>query len=499
MRVIPFVLRSAATAGMASLAAACVIAPPGVSPRPEEDRLPAPDVAFYSFDQGALGPGSDVLTYSTTRDAYTAAFEVDHRGHVRVLTPASPRAMARSSAGTSYILYPMLHATDRDFLPASTDFSRVPFVFVLTSDTPLDLSAFGTGRSWSHELTIGARDPDSTIADVAREVLSDAPAYGADYAYVGPALRAGERQFAEQCARPVEDVHDYTYYRDLWAVFTPADQRLSVNPYWAWSPAVSWSSYALLPLASYRADFAPAAFYPGCSAQQYAYALNYGRSALGYGAFGYGLPGYYGNGLWTGSYRYGTPTVAQAPVARAIPELHVPKIPTAWGPVQAPGTTSPATPAATSALAFWHAPGRVALPPTMSGRTPGEASVAERWAIGQPRTPFVRPIERHAFEHQPTVGQGRSNAYQPGPMSHPIPGGQYGESQNRARPTSSGGSSYSGGGGQSFRSPASGSATASAPRVAAPSAPAPSSGGGGGASAGARPVAHSSGSAQQQR
>ena len=485
MRVAHHVLRSAAAAGIASLAAACIVPPPGVSPRPEEDRLPAPDVAFYSFDQAPFGAGSDVVTYSTTRDAYTAAFEVDQRGRVRVLTPTSPRAPLRSSVGTSYVLYPMLHSVDREFLNPATDFSRVPYVFVLTSDTPIDLSVFGTGKYWANELTVGARDPDSAIAQVAQRVLADAPAYGSDFAYVGPVLRPGERQFAQQCARPVEDVHDYSYYRDMWAVFTPADQRLSVNPNWLYTPGISWTSYALLPLAAYRADLATRAFYGGCGTQQFA--STYAAGLLGYGVGGYGFSGYsYGNGLWTGSYRYGVPTVgiAQTPPARAIPALHVPKIPTAWGPVRALGTPG-GTPAVTSALALWRTPGRVALPPTTVGRTPTEASVAERWAIGQPHPAFVRPIERHAFEHQPNDGGlTRADVFHRGLESHPIPNGQYGASQGRS-PVAAYGSSYSGTA-SAFHAPAS---NASAPRTTASSNSGSSTGSGGTA----HPVAHSTG------
>ncbi|HEY0776363.1 MAG TPA: hypothetical protein VGD56_00215, partial [Gemmatirosa sp.] len=238
------ILRSAAAAGIVSLAAACIVPPPGVAPRPDEAGMAAPDVTFYSFDSD-VNIGSGTVAYSTTRDAYTAAFEVDQRGQVRVLAPASPRDAGRTRAGTSYILEPMLQSVDREYLSPSTDFSRVPFVFVLTSDTPLNLTPFGTGREWTHTMTIDARNPDSTIARVAQWVLPDAPAYGADYAYLGPELRGAERGFVSSCARPVEDVHDYGYYRDLWAVFTPADQRLSVNPAWLYTPTLSWSSYSL--------------------------------------------------------------------------------------------------------------------------------------------------------------------------------------------------------------------------------------------------------------
>ncbi len=398
-------LRSAAAAGLVSLAAACIMPPAGVAPRPEEADLPAPDVAFSASDGSPTGVGAGFLAYSTTRDAYTAAFEVDQRGRVRVITPASPRQKLRTAAGTSYVLAPMLQSLDREFLSPSTDFSRVPFVFVLTSDTPLNLSSFGTGSDWSHVMNVGARNPDSTIAEVARWVLPDAPAYGSDYAYVGPSLRVAEQAFVETCARPVEDVHDYSYYRALWAVFTPADQRLSINPDWLYSPALSWSSYALLPLAQYRAALAPEAFYGGCAGDAYGYG-SYGSYAYnggyypGTGPYG-GYPGYgfgYGYGYPIG---YGV-VLGNGPI-RAKPDLRVPRTPNSIGSLQVVGTTGSAGSArAGTAAAAAQLPGRLAWRPLDAGRTPGEAAAfTPRVTLGERLPSFVHPTERRGAGEQP--------------------------------------------------------------------------------------------------
>lgn len=482
------ILRSAAAAGIASLAAACIVPPAGVAPRPQEADLPAPDVSFYAFDSSPANAGSGILTYSTTRDAYTAAFEVDQRGMVRVLSPNSPRDNTRSQAGTRYVLLPMLHSVDREYLPASTDFSRVPFVFVLTSDTPLNLSAFGSGRDWSHTVTVGARDPDSTIAAVAQWVLPDAPAYGSDFAYVGPELRPLEQEFVANCARPVEDVHDYGYYRDLWAVFTPADQRLSVNPNWLYSPALSWSSYSLLPLAGYRAQFASNTFYGGCSgdASGYGYGSSYAYNALGYSGAGlFGGYGGYGFGYGQG-YPIGYGVVIGNGVPRAVAPLHIPRTPVGLGTMQVVGTPGAKTPIAAGALAAGQVPTRLSWRPFESGHVPGEVQSLPRTGLSQ-RLPFaVRPTERRGYEQPFGYGIARIPGGRSAPDVRQNGGGSYGHAvvQNQG----AGNASHPGGYAPRAGSPASPSggssaavshATSSSARSGSSAAPAaaPSSGG----------------------
>lgn len=441
MRVAQQLLCSAAAAGMVSLAAACVIPPPGVGPRPEEEQLPAPDVAFYNFDEAPYGAGSGIIAYSVTREAYAAAFEVDQRGRVRVLAPSTPRDMMRTTAGKNYVLFPQLRAPDREFLSASTDFSRVPFVFVLTSDTPLDLSAFGTGRTWSHDIVVGARDPDSTIADVARRVLADAPAYGSDYTYVGPLLRGGERQFVAQCARPLEDVHDYGYYRDLWAVFTPADQRLSVNTNWLFSPALGWSSYSLLPLAAYRAQFATDAFYAGCASapspyvgrSYWAYSGSTGSGVLGgFGPYGYGYVYPYGPGVVA---------VAPIPVTRLVPPLRVPRIPVGLGMVQVAGAVPASGPATNWVRPDGQAPTHFSWRAFGNRGGPGEVQPNEvrpttRSALGENRPGFLHPIERRGFERHP-MSDGTTQVTGVRPFAEPrqSPGAAAGQAITRAAQT----------------------------------------------------------------
>ncbi len=434
MRVAQQLLRSAAAAGIVCLAAACVIPPPGVGPCPAEEQLPAPDVAFYNFDEAPYGAGSGILAYSVTREAYAAAFEVDQRGRVRVLAPRTPRDLLRTNAGKNYVLFPELGAADREFLSASTDFSRVPFVFVLASDTPLDLSAFGTGRTWSHDLVVGARDPDSTVANVARRVLADAPAYGSDYAYVGPLLRAGERQFVAQCARPLEDVHDYTYYRDMWAVFTPADQRLSVNPNWLFSPVLGWSSYGTLPLAAYRAQFATQAFYAGCESTPSTY---FGRSYWAYSGYAGGSSQPNVGSGYSHPYGPGVIAVAPAPVTRFVPPLRVPRIPAGFGTTQVAGVAPTAGAAANGLTVHWarpegQAPTQFSWRAFDGRRGPGEVQPTTRSAGGENRPGFLHPIERRGFEPHP-MSDGMTRVSSGRPFSEPWQGPSAAANQAIAR------------------------------------------------------------------
>ena len=481
------ILRSAAAAGMLSLAAACIVPPAGIAPRPQETDQPAPDVSFYAYDSAPGNAGAEFLSYSTTRDAYTAAFEVDQRGQVRVLSPNSPRDNSRSQAGTSYVLLPMLHSVDREYLSPSTDFSRVPFVFVLTSDTPLNLSAFGSGREWTHTVTVGARDPDSTIATVAQWVLPDAPAYGSDFAYVGPQLRPTEQEYLAQCARPVDDVHDYGYYRDLWAVFTPADQRLSTNPNWLYSPALSWSSYSLLPLAQYRAQYATNLFYAGCtgvpSAYGYGstYAYNdfnyYSGAGLfgGYGAYGYGPYGFgYGGG-----YPIGYGVVVGNGAQRVVAPLRVPRTPNALGSLQVAGTPGTAAPGTAGVAATAGRPTRLAWRPFDGGRAPGEVQSLPRIGLSQ-RLPFVaRQTDGRDGGPQP-LGYAVPRGYgaRTGPDMRQYGGGPSGRAVVRSEgatsaPRSAGYSPHTGGSAVSS-APASGGAGAS--RASSSSASSGSSG-----------------------
>ena len=119
------VLTAAGGVATAALAAACVI-PPSLAPRPAEEANAAPDVKLFSFDQAAYGAGSGALAYSTTRDGYSAVFEVDQLGRIRVLTPGAPSDDPRVQGGRGYLIYPQLRIADREFLPPVRDFSRVP-------------------------------------------------------------------------------------------------------------------------------------------------------------------------------------------------------------------------------------------------------------------------------------------------------------------------------------------------------------------------------------
>ncbi len=492
MRVAHRLLRSAVAAGVVSLAAACVIPPPGIAPRPEEEQLAAPDVAFYNFDEAPYGAGSGVFAYSVTRESYAAVFEVDQRGRVSVLAPASPRETMRTLAGKNYLLYPQLHAADREFLSQSTDFSRVPFVFVITSDSPLDLSDFGTGRMWSHEVKVATRDPDSTIVAIAERVIPDAPAYGSDYAYIGPQLRGGERLFASQCARPLEDVHDYIYYRDMWSVFTPTDQRLSVNPNWLYTPVLSWSSFELLPLVSYRARFAPYTFYLGCSGGSYFNGSSYAYSGYpGYGP-GYGYPyGYpYGYGYPYPTQPGGT-TVAVKPLLTPTGP-NIPRTPNAFGTTQIVGVAKPGasgtTPTGQVPERFgWRSvadlrragerPGEMQpMPRAIFGENRGDTQGEKSWySQGQNRPGLLRPRDIRPFEPR-SIGNGTTRVTGVQASSEPRP--TWSSSEPRQAPSSTPRYTPSTSGGQTVTRAAPTFSPPAAAPVATPT-PSPSSQAGG--------------------
>lgn len=421
MRTAPLLLRGTAAAALASLAAACVIPPTPLGPRPDEASLNAPDVAFVNLGAQPTGSGGGTLVYSLTRNAYTAMFGVDQLGRVRVISPATPQGQTLLEGGRAYLVPSQWRLQDRELLTAVQDFDRVPYVFVLTSDTPLDLSAFGSGRAWGKPLTTRRLVPDSTIAEIATRVLPDAPGYGFDYAYLGPQLRVAEQSFAAECERPLEDVHDYGYFRDLWAVFTPTDQRLSINPYWLFTPALGWSSYGVLPLATYRAEFAPAVFYAGCTAPSSTY---YAASYYGgpFGSWGYGYRPFWGPFGLTG------PATIPAPRIAPVVSLRIPVTPLALGTTQVTGTTPSTTPGNASVLNGGVLGGRALSWRTIDGaRAPGEvqrpgvtafnggvingSGIAGRpngWqgngrtGMNEAASQRIHPIERRGFEHQPS-------------------------------------------------------------------------------------------------
>ena len=334
MRITQRVLSSAAAAGVALFAAACVVPPAGLAPRPDELAYAAPDVAFYSFDSEPYNTGSGLLSYSTTRDAYTTVFEVDQRGRVWVLNPSASDAENVAKGGQSYVVYPRVTTTDPQFLGAGRDFNRIPYVFALTSELPLDLRDFGRGQERSRPVSIGdGYEPDSVIARVADRVLPGGADYASDYAYVGPNVGPAGRALLADCGRPVTDVHDYRYFREQWAVFDLQDQRFSYNPAWLFSPTLGATeySYAVLPIAAYRAQIATTAFYGSCGSAPVlsSYAA---RSAFGYYGdpnFAYGYPYAGSYGFATNPYGgyYGGWAVATTPQPRPVQPLRPPRVP----------------------------------------------------------------------------------------------------------------------------------------------------------------------------
>lgn len=238
-------------------------------------------------------------------------------------------------------------------------------------------------------------------------------------------------------------MHDYNYYRDLWAVFTPADQLLSINTNWLFTPTLAWSSYSLLPLAAYRAQFATNAFYAGCSGSQSPYyggSLAYGDPGAaflsGFGPYGFG----YGTGYAYG-YPYGTGVVPIIPPnLRVAPALRVPRIPVAFGTTQIAGvTTSPGT-QTLGVRPSGSVPQQFSWRSLDGRRGPGEVQPSTRTLLGENRPGFIQPSIRHGFEpraYQPrSVDNGavRSGGGRTFSETHQNMGG--GSSQAVARPQS---------------------------------------------------------------
>jgi hypothetical protein len=432
------VLSSAAAAGVALFAAACVVPPAGLAPRPDEGAQDSPEVAFYSFDSEYYNTGSGLLSYSTSRDAYSAVFQVDQRGRVRVLSPSAPGEAPLTRGGQSYVVYPLLTATDPTFLPLARDFDRIPYVFAITSDAPLDLQAFERGKAWGRSVSTGDDyRPDSVIARVADQVLPGGIDYSADYAYVGPRSGAsvGTSAFLADCARPVEDVHDYRYFRELWAVFDLQDPRFGPSPVWLFSPALGWGAnpfYGGLSFVQYRAQFAMTAFRGACGGlDSPAYAVRY--AGLGYGGYPYGYSPYgynpygfaygypYGSN-WGYPYGYG---YAYAPGTR----------PGGW-------TTGTRSAPASPGLRLPRTPISFTNPVTVAGTSAQQATRLPWWMAGRRSDGGGRALgEAQGFRRPGTVfGGGEGVAYRPAPAAAGRPVWISGGARREAAGGSAGGS-----------------------------------------------------------
>jgi hypothetical protein len=234
--------RAAARAAVSAAIGAAALTLPacGPLPRPQAAAPEAiastpPQLALWAPGPQALSGGFGAAYFGTDRRAYATAFEVDRTGRVRVVFPASPRDDGRVEPGRLYVVAGRGVSNDRAFVTAATNWARLPFLFVVVSDARPDLSDFGTGRSWEHQLRADAVHAEDVIADVSARVLAGSlrPA-STDFAYLGPRLSVGEAAVVARCAQPALDRRDYWYFRDLWAVFTPADPTLGFPLLWGY-------------------------------------------------------------------------------------------------------------------------------------------------------------------------------------------------------------------------------------------------------------------------
>lgn len=254
-----------------ALLAGCVVPPrpPAVSPAELPARPPAVSIWSPSTMPGAGTLPS--LYFSTDRAAYASVFDVDRNGRVRVIYPRTPREAGRVQPGRTYTAISNGISTDRTFLTPATNWQRLPFLFVVVSDRRPDLAAWGSGRAWSRQVRVDGVEAEDVIAAVAERVTGGAGgAYTTDFTYLTPRLSPREALFAAQCARVATDPKDYWYFRDLWAVFTPADPTLGLTPIFSFGSMVTWASTANLGYVYDRAQFAVAAFRGGCTSPFYA-------------------------------------------------------------------------------------------------------------------------------------------------------------------------------------------------------------------------------------
>lgn len=257
------VARAGPLAALAVLGA-CVIPPRPLAPNPEALPATPPAVSVWSpADQ--LGSAFTALLFSTDRPAYATAFEVDRRGRVRVVFPRTPREDGRVEPGRTYTAVGTGIANDRMFLTPTTDWRRLPFLFVVVSDARPDLSEFGRGRSWQQQVRTDAIEAEDVIAAVAdRVTAATGRPYATDFSYVAPRLAAREALFAASCTLPARDARDYWFFRDLWAVFTPMDPTFGITPMFAFGPVVTWASSPYIGVAFERAQWATGAFRGNC-------------------------------------------------------------------------------------------------------------------------------------------------------------------------------------------------------------------------------------------
>lgn len=194
-----------------------------------------------------MNAGMSGYFISVERDAYLAAFEVGRDGRMRVLYPRSPKDDGRVKGRKAVSVMPWSY----DLFGMSVSPTEVPYVVALASDRPIDLSRFGTGKSWQYRVRMdGAWQADVTMENVGRLVQSDpTQRFSGDYGYVAPRIPASTQLALSRCMSLStfamgRDSRDYWLYRDLWMSFGPRDG------YWFGSAAtwLGWGFSGFAPM-----------------------------------------------------------------------------------------------------------------------------------------------------------------------------------------------------------------------------------------------------------
>lgn len=166
-------------------------------PRPE----PAPIVALLDVDESSMNMDRPVFfRLAVSRDANVAVFHVSEAGRLRVVFPASADHRARVQAGDTLELsvggyrerWLARHAGQIGVAGNIGSMPRLPFVFAIATDRPLDLSRFGASGTWRYQYVV---DRMQGIERVVNEVVAATIGEGAlDEEYTVDAFDYGAYQ-----------------------------------------------------------------------------------------------------------------------------------------------------------------------------------------------------------------------------------------------------------------------------------------------------------------
>ena len=210
---------------LVAVAVVAVVLAPTAGAAQQPSSAAIPEIRVQGADEPLLQTSFGTVTFTVDRPAYAAVFELARDGRVRVLSPSRPSDTTRVQPGRRQ--WAKAWSPDLLMLPAvsldQTLDDPVPFVFVVTSDRPLDLSAFGKGKRWARQLMPPdphAR-PDVIVATIVDRVIATDASYDWDYAYLAPSLTARQQIVLMQCSSPGEfRQNDFWAYHALWGLAT---------------------------------------------------------------------------------------------------------------------------------------------------------------------------------------------------------------------------------------------------------------------------------------